>query len=168
MSASKAHTYRTFVLCRGEVTVEGRVVNPNAKPGEFTQVLYLASGSGVCSCGEDSKVLTEGTLTDLSEFRGKELVFTCTSEKATWEAFNPILPNTRLLVSIFTGAVEVDLFDPELETYIVPLKGSVQVNGKTIEELKCGRLLVGKSGALRVPKGAACAIVKVVREEVYY
>lgn len=83
---------------------------------------------------------------------------------AAWVAFNPILPGTKLIVSILDQPTQVELLDGELETYIVPIKGSVEVNGKTIEEFKSGRLLIGKEANLSVPEGVICAIVKVVRE----
>ena len=34
-----------------------------------------------------------------------------------------------------------------------PIKGSVEVNGKVIEEFKSGRLLIGKEANLSVPEG---------------
>ena len=83
---------------------------------------------------------------------------------AAWVAFNPILPGTKLIVSILDQPTQVELLDTELETYIVPIKGSVEVKGKTIEAFKSGRLLIGKEANLSVPEGVICAIVKVVRE----
>lgn len=83
---------------------------------------------------------------------------------SAWIAFNPLLPGTKLNVSILDQPTQVELLDTELETYIVPIKGSVEVNGKTIEEFKSGRLLIGKEANLSVPEGAICSIVKVFRQ----
>ena len=164
MKITTTNPYRTFVICRGATTADSPVVNPNANVGEYNQCLYAMHGAGVAASASGEVVLAAGELTDLSTFKGQEVTYTSTTDMAAWVAFNPILPNTKLLVSILNQPTQVELLDDELETYIVPIKGSVEVKGKTIEEFKSGRLLIGKKANLSVPEGVICAIVKVVRE----
>lgn len=164
MKITMTHHYRTFVICRGATTADSPVVNPNANVGEYNQCLYAMHGAGVAASAAGEVVLAAGELTDLSAFQGQEITYTSTTGMAAWVAFNPILPNTKLIVSILDQPTQVELLDNELETYIVPIKGSVEVNGKVIEEFKSGRLLIGKLGSLIVPEGSLCAVVKVVRE----
>lgn len=164
MKITATHPYRAFVICRGATTADSPVVNPNANVGEYNQCLYAMHGAGVATSAAGEIVLAAGALVDLSAFQGQEITYTSTTDMAAWVAFNPILPNTKLIVSIFDQPTQVDLLDSEAETYIVPIKGGVEVNGKTIEEFKSGRLLIGKLGSLIVPEGSLCAVVKVVRE----
>lgn len=164
MKIASTHPYRTFVICRGATTADSPVVNPNVNAGEYNQFFYGVSGEGRATSAKGEVPLAAGELTDLSGFKGQEITYTSTSGMSAWVAFNPILPDTKLLVSILNQPTRVELLDASLETYIVPLKGSVEVNGKTIEEFKSGRLLVGKKGDLVVPGGSLCSIVKVVRE----
>lgn len=164
MKITSVHQFRLFVICRGAVTQGVQIVHPNKEAGEYTQALYMVHGNGVAVSADGEIVLSAGEVTDLSRFKGQEIVYTSATEMAAWVAFNPLLPDTKLHVSILDQPAQVELLDTELETYIVPIKGSVEVNGKTIEELKSGRLLVGKLGNLTMQEGAACSIVKVVRE----
>ena len=122
------------------------------------------AGSGKATTSQGEVGLSTGELTDLSAFKGHEITYTSTTDMAAWVAFNPLLHNTKLLVSILNQPTQVELLETELETYIVPIKGSVEVNGKTIEEFKSGRLLIGKKANLSVPEGAICSIVKVFIE----
>lgn len=164
MKIASTHPYRTFLICRGATTADSPVVNPNANVGEYNQFFYGVSGQGKATTSQGEVPLTAGELTDLSAFKGQEITYTSTTDMAAWVAFNPILPNTKLLVSILDQPTQMELLDTELETYIVPIKGSVEVNGKTIEEFKSGRLMIGKEANLSVPEGTICAFVKVVRE----
>lgn len=164
MKITEVLRYRPFVICRGATTSDTPVVNPNAAPGEYSQFLYGLAGAGYGECEGVKFDLYPGELVDLAQFKGKALAYTVTSQMAAWVAFNPLLPGTKLIVSILDQPTQVELLDGELETYIVPIKGSVEVNGKTIEEFKSGRLLIGKEANLSVPEGVICSIVKVVRE----
>lgn len=164
MKITETARYRLFLICRGYTTPKDPIVTPNSGPGGYSQFIYLLLGSGVAQIGEDSVPLTHQTLTDLSAYKGREITYTATTELASWVCFNPLLPDTSLNVSILAAPTELTLLDGELETYIVPIKGSVEVNGKTIEEFKSGRLLIGKEANLSVPEGSICSIVKVVRE----
>ena len=164
MKITATHPYRAFVICRGATTADSPVVNPNVNVGEYNQFFYGVSGLGKATTSQGEVPLTAGELVDLSAFQGQEITYTSTTDMAAWVAFNPILPNTKLIVSILDQPTQVELLDNELETYIVPIKGSVEVNGKVIEEFKSGRLLIGKLGSLIVPEGSLCAVVKVVRE----
>lgn len=164
MKVTTTHPYRTFVICRGATTADSPVVNPNVNVGEYNQCLYAVAGSGKATTSQGEVGMSTGELTDLSAFKGHEITYTSTTDMAAWVAFNPILPGTKLIVSILDQPTQVELLDTELETYIVPIKGSVEVKGKTIEEFKSGRLLIGKEANLSVPAGTICALVKVVRE----
>lgn len=164
MKITETARYRLFLICRGYTTPKDPIVTPNSGPGGYSQFIYLLLGSGVAQIGEDIVPLTRQTLTDLSAYKGREITYTATTELASWVCFNPLLPDTSLNVSILDQPTQVELLDGELETYIVPIKGSVEVNGKTIEEFKSGRLLIGKEANLSVPEGSICSIVKVVRE----
>ena len=164
MKITTTHQYRTFVICRVATDKDTPVINPNTGIGEYNQCLYAINGHGIASSAAGEIALSFGELVDLSAFKGQEITYTSTTDMAAWVAFNPLLHNTKLLVSILNQPTQMELLDTELETYIVPIKGSVEVNGKTIEELKSGRLLIGKEANLSVPEGATCAIVKVVRE----
>lgn len=164
MKVSALTQYRGFCICRGAVTSDDAFVNPNSGPGEYNQLLYAVSGSGHARAGSYVINLQHGEITDLSALKGMEVTYTADTDMAAWIAFNPLLEGTRLIVSILNQPTVVELVDTELETFIVPIKGSVEVNGKTIEEFNSGRLLVGKQGVLTVPEKATCAIVKVVRE----
>ncbi len=164
MKITSTHPYRTFVLCRGATTADELILHPNSGVGVYTQLLFMVYGAGVATCKSGEITLVPGELTDLSTFKGQEITYTSTTDMAAWVAFNPLLHNTKLLVSILNQPTQVELLDTELETYIVPIKGSVEVKGKTIEEFKSGRLLIGKEANLSVPEGTTCALVKVVRE----
>ena len=164
MKITSTHPYRTFVICRGATDRDTPVANPNSGIGEYNQAFYGVSGLGKATTSQGEVALAAGELVDLSAFKGQEITYTSTTDMAAWVAFNPILPNTKLIVSTLDQPTQVKLLDTELETYIVPIKGSVEVNGKTIEEFKSGRLLIGKEAELSVPEGTTCALVKVVRE----
>lgn len=153
--------FRKFTICRGSANQGDLVTNPGLFLGGCSEWLYLFQGNAVLNYPGGVTQVSAG-LNDLRDHFGQPLEYTVKSESATWVAFNPGIRDTSLLVTI-VQAGSLKLEDNELETYIVPIKGSVTVNGKTIDEFKSGLLLLGKQGDLTVPEGGTCAIVKVQR-----
>ena len=100
MKITTTHPYRTFLICRGATTADSPVVNPNVNVGEYNRLFYGVSGLGKATTSQGEVALAAGELVDLSAFKGQEITYTSTTDMAAWVAFNPILPNTKLIVSI--------------------------------------------------------------------
>ncbi|MEF2053000.1 hypothetical protein [Pseudomonas aeruginosa] len=154
--------FRKFTLCRGSASQGDVVTNPGLLLGGCSEWLYLFHGEASLSYPGGVTKVAAG-LNDLRDNFGQPLEYTVTSESASWVGFNPAVRDASLLVTILQAG-SVDLLDEELDTYIVPIKGSVQANDKSVAEFANARLPAGKGAALVVPEGAICSIVKVVRE----
>lgn len=161
MKVNNFHQYRGFVICRGSLTRGDIFVNPNrASDGEYNQFFYGVAGEGTAN----NLPLVEGNLYDLSEFKDQEIAYTSTAPVSVWAAFNPILKGTRLDVRVIDQPTSEDIYSRTLETFIVPIEGSVEVNGQALEVFKSGRLLIGKTATLTVHEGSVCALVNVMKE----
>lgn len=154
--------FRKFTICRGSANQGDLVTNPGLLLGGCSAWLYVFQGEAVLSYPGGVTQVSAG-LNDLRDHFGQALEYVVKSESATWVAFNPGIRDTSLLVTV-VQAGSLELEDNELETYIVPLKGSVQASGKAVPEFSNAQLAAGKSTELVVPEGGLCAIVKVVPE----
>lgn len=126
-------------LCCMTATPGEESIVPNSGPGGSSQICYTVTGSGITSANGESLEHYEGSLVDISQFRGKPLKGTAGANGVTWISVNPFKEET-LQYNLISGPVNTEFTNTQSECCIVVLKGNITVNNSNIKELEFCRL----------------------------
>ncbi len=146
-------------LCCMTATPGEESVVPNSGPGGSSQICYTVVGSGVTSANGVSLEHSEGSLVDISQFRGRPLKGTAGPSGVTWISVNPFNDET-LAYNMLSGPIDTEFTNTEQECCIVVLKGSITVNTANIKELEFCRLDYNKTVTISMQQDTKALVLQ--------
>ncbi|UYZ84976.1 hypothetical protein MTZ49_05295 [Entomomonas sp. E2T0] len=155
-------TIRGCILCIGDGVKNDTFTNPNKNIGEINHYIFPLLGSGSVSNGQQTLLLEEGKLTDLTAFVGNKIHYQV-KQKSEWVAFNSLLERT-MNINIITETPS-NLYQNDLEeTIFVVLKGEATINEKSLLPFKSGRLFRNNKANIILSENSILAAITFKKE----
>lgn len=144
---------KRFIACHGYASDNEKIVAPNTFSGGFGQIMYIMTGSATISPTDPNSTVPSKTfhvgINDITEYYGTPCTYTAGPNGGTWICINPIPMNARYKM---TNLLDGQTITGDLtERTIMCLSGTIQANGKEIENMNYARIYNGKSVTVNIP-----------------
>jgi len=153
---------KRFIACHGYASDNEKIVAPNTFSGGFGQIMYIMTGSATISpTNPDSNISTKTFhvgINDITEYYGTPCTYTAGPNGGTWICINPIPMNARYKM---TELVDGQVITGDLtERTIMCFSGSIQANGKEIQNMNYARIFSGTVVTVLVPETSIAVLLE--------
>jgi hypothetical protein len=153
---------KRFIACHGYASDNEKIVAPNTFSGGFGQIMYIMTGSATISPTSPDSIVSAKTfhvgINDITEYYGTPCTYTAGPNGGTWICINPIPMNARYKM---TELVNGQVITGDLtERTIMCFSGSIQANGKEIQNMNYARVFSGTVVTVLVPETSIAVLLE--------